>query len=250
VEEDFSECHNLAEKHPDKLRQLVELWWAEAGKYNVLPLDDRFQERVLGRAMLQKDKTSFVYYPGTVRIPEGSAPSTTNRSFSITAEVEIPATPPDADDEGSKAEGPICALGGVSLGWSLYIKDRHLVFCYNYLNNRLHIRSTKEVPVGQKVKLRYQFEKTGQEKYGAGGIGRIYINDEKVGEAQIPRTAKFHYSLDESFDIGRDSASPVSEEYKAGAQFAGGTIERVLIDLEGEKTIDLEAEARIHLKRQ
>ncbi len=74
VEEDFSECHDLAEKHPDKLRQLVELWWAEAGKYNVLPLDDRLHERLSGRAMLQKEKTSYVYYPGTVRIPEGTAP--------------------------------------------------------------------------------------------------------------------------------------------------------------------------------
>jgi hypothetical protein len=118
------------------------------------------------------------------------------------------------------------------------------------LSRRLYIRSTKEVPIGEKVKLRYEFEKTGQEKFGAGGIGRLYINNDKVGEGQIPHTAKFRYSLDESFDIGRDSASPVSEEYKAGAQFSGGVIERVVIDLAGERHIDPEAEARIHLKRQ
>jgi hypothetical protein len=118
------------------------------------------------------------------------------------------------------------------------------------LSKRLYIRSTKEVPVGEKVKLRYEFEKTGQEKFGTGGIGRLYINNYKVGEGQIPHTAKFRYSLDESFDIGRDSASPVSEEYEAGAQFSGGVIERVVIDLAGERQIDPEAEARIHLKRQ
>ena len=73
----------------------------------------------------------------------------------------------------------------------------------------------KELPVGRKAKLRYEFEKTGQEKYGAGGICRLYINDEKVGEGQIPHTSKFCYSFDEGFDIGRDSGSPVSEEYKA-----------------------------------
>jgi hypothetical protein len=245
VEEDFSECHDLAEKYPDKLRKLVEMWWAEAGKYNVLPLDDRFQERLLGRATLEKEKTSFVYYPGTARIPEGSAPSTHNRSFTITAEVEIP-----IDGIGGKAEGPICAVGGTTSGWSLYIKDRRLVYCYNYIGKRLYIRSTKEVPVGEKVKLRYEFEKTGQERFGAGGIGRLYINNDKVGEGQIPHTSKFRYSLDESFDIGRDSASPVSEEYKAGAQFTGGIIERVEVDLAGEKHIDPEAEARIHIKRQ
>ena len=114
----------------------------------------------------------------------------------------------------------------------------------------MYIRSTKEVPIGGKVKLRYEFEKTGQEKDGAGGIGRLYINDEKVGEGQIPRTIGFRYSFDESFDIGRDSASPVSEEYKAGAQFTGGIIERVVIDLAGERHIDPEAEARAHMKRQ
>lgn len=112
------------------------------------------------------------------------------------------------------------------------------------------MRSTKEVPVGRKVKLRYEFEKTGQEKYGAGGIGRLYIDDEKVAEGQIPHTSKFCYSFDEGFDIGRDSGSPVSEEYKAGSLFTGGNIERVVIDLVGERYIDPEAEARIHMNRQ
>ena len=74
--------------------------------------------------------------------------------------------------------------------------------------------------------------------------------DEKVGEGQIPHTSKFDYSFDEGFDIGRDSGSPVSEEYKAGTQFTGGNIERVVIDLVGERHIDAEAEARIQMNRQ
>jgi hypothetical protein len=164
-----------------------------------------------------------------------------NRSYTVTAEVEIPS---------SGTEGPVCAIGGSSSGWAFYIKDRRLIYCYNYLGKRTYIRSTKEVPTGKKVKLRYQFEKTGQEKYGAGGIGRLYINGDKVGEGQFPTTMKFRYSLDESFDIGRDSASPVSEEYKAGAQFTGGNIEKVVVDLAGERHIDHEAETRIAMKRQ
>ena len=147
------------------------------------------------------------------------------------------------------AEGPICAIGGVTTGWSLYIKDKILVYCYNYLSDRYYVRSRKEVPTG-KVNLRFQFEKTGKEKFGAGGIGRLYINNEKVGEAQIPKTVKFRYSADESFDIGRDSASPVTDEYKAGAEFTGGNIERVVIDLADEKQIDHEAETRVAMKRQ
>ena len=78
----------------------------------------------------------------------------------------------------------------------------------------------------------------------------MYINNEKVGEAQIPKTVKFRYSADESFDIGRDSASPVTDEYKAGAEFTGGNIERVVIDLADEKQIDHEAETRVAMKRQ
>lgn len=144
----------------------------------------------------------------------------------------------------------ICAIGGSSSGWSLYIKDRLLVYCYNYLSKRTYIRSTKEVPTGKKVELHFRFEKTGQEKFGAGGIGRLYIDGDKVGEGQIPRTMKFVYSADQSLDIGLDSASPVSEEYKARAEFTGGNIEKVVVDLEGERQISPEAEARIAMKRQ
>ena len=221
VEEDFSEYNDLAEKHPEKLRQLVEMWWAEAGKYNVLPLDDRFMERALAREQTEKEKKSYTFYPGSVRIPEGSAPHTKNRSYSITAEVEIPA---------GGAEGPICAIGGVGSGWSLYIKEGRLVHCYNNAGERYHLRSTKQVPTGTKTKFRFEFEKTGKEKYGAGGIGRLYIDDVKVGEAQIPQTIKFISSLDESFDAGRDIGTPVTEEYKADAQFSG-TIKKVSVDL-------------------
>src|SRR5215467_3725912 len=242
LEEDFSECHDLSDKHQDKLRQLVELWWAEAGKYNVLPLADRFRP-ALG---LVKDKASYTYYPGAARIPEGTAPHTINRSYTITAELEIPSV----DGHGEGPEGPICAIGGVNSGWSLYIKERRLVYCYNYLTKRTYIRSTKEIPTGKKVKVQYQFDKTGQEQLGAGGIGRLYVDNEKVGEGQIQQTIKARYSLDEGFDIGRDSGSPVTEEYKPGMQFTGGNIEKVVFDIVGDRHIDNETEVRIAMKRQ
>jgi arylsulfatase A-like enzyme len=242
VEKDFSECHNLADKQPEKLRQLLEMWWAEAGKYNVLPLDDRFSARLTGREGLEKERTSYTFYPGTVRIPEGSAPHILNRSYSITAEVEIPAA------DGGGAEGPICAIGGVTAGYSLYIKNRHLVYCYNLGSKLFYVRSEKEVPTG-KVKLRFEFEKTGKEKYGAGGIARLYINDNKVGEGQILQTVKFRFSADETFDIGRDWGSPVTDEYRADAKFTG-IIKKVVFNLADEKRIDPEAAVRVAMKRQ
>jgi len=207
----------------------------------VLPLDDRFQERwgTYQREM-EQERTSYTYYPGTVRIPESNAPHVKNRSHVITAEVEIPA---------SGAEGPICAIGGVGNGWSLYIKDRRLVYCYNYASKRSYIRSTVEIPTAKKVKFRFEFERTGKEKFGDGGIGKLYIDGSKVGEGTIPKTVKFGYTLDEPFDIGRDSGSPVTDEYKAEAEFTG-TIKKVVIDLIGDKHHDREAETRIAMKRQ
>lgn len=177
VEQDFSEYNNLAHKQPDKLRHLVEMWWAEAGKYNVLPLDDRISLRLLARET--KEQPSCTYYADAVRIPQGSAPHTKDPSHRITAEVESPT---------NGAEDPICVMGGASSGWSLYIKDQKLVYCYIYA---------------------------------------IY----------------------ETFDIGLDSGTPVTNEYKHGARF-NGKIEKVVIDLLGERHIDPEAEARIAMKRQ
>lgn len=125
----------------------------------------------------------------------------------------------------------------------------HLVHCYNYGGNCYYLRSSKEVPTGGIAKLLFEFKKTGQEKYGAGGIGRLYINGSEAGEGSIPQTIKFVYSLDESFDIGRDTGSPVTEEYKADAQFSG-TINKVVIDLAGERLVDREAETRVAMDGQ
>jgi len=112
-----------------------------------------------------------------------------------------------------------------------------------------YVRSEKEVPAGKNVKLRFEFEKTGQEKFGAGGMGRLYINDEKVGEGQIPRTVKFMYANYEGFDIGIDTGTPVTDEYKPGARFTG-KIEKVTIDLFGERHIHPEAEFKAVMKSQ
>lgn len=207
----------------------------------MLPLDDRLQARLIISRGGTKERTSYTYYPGTVRLPPQSQPHTKNRSHNITALVEIPAD--------GKVEGPICALGGLGAGWSLYIKDRRLTYCHNCMGELYYVRSTKDVPAGKNVKLRFEFEKTGQEKFGAGGIGRLYFNDEKVGEGKIPRTVKFMYAVYEGFDIGIDTGTPVTDEYKPGARFTS-KIEKVMIDLFGERHIDHEAETKAILKSQ
>lgn len=219
---------NLEDPLVKKLIDLIGLWWAEAGRYNVLPLDDRFQERLLGRGDLYTTKTQVTFYPGAVRIPESSAPNTKNRSWSMTAEIEIP-------DQG--AAGPIVAMGGDTNGWSLYIKEDKVTFCYNLSAVQYtFIRSEKTISPGKHF-ISYEFEKTGDEQFGAGGNGRIFLDGEKVAESFIPKTAAFGYSLDETFDIGCDKGAPVTNEYKALANFTGKII-KVDFDLKPDFSSD------------
>ena len=126
--------------------------------------------------MVDKEKTSFVFYPGTVRIPERRVTTYTEPFIPITAEVEISCWMVYGSN-GGKAEGPICALGGLGVGWSLYIKRSSLDILLQLHGQALLYTIYKRSTCWKKVKLRFEFEKTGQEKYGAGGIGRLYIND-------------------------------------------------------------------------
>jgi arylsulfatase A-like enzyme len=244
LEKDPSECHdlmagrnvtNLDDPMVKKLIELVGLWWAEAGRHNVLPLDDRFQERGLAREGLQT-RTKFRFLPGAIRVPEHAAPNTMNRSWSAEAEVEIPA---------GGASGPILVMGGDTNGWSLYLNAGKPTFCYNLGAVQLtYIRAEEVVEPGKHI-IRYEFEKRGSEKFGAGGIGRLFVDGDKVAEQEIPRTSAFGYSLDETFDVGCDKGAPVTDEYPALAAFTGKII-TVDIDLKPDLTIDT---ARHHDER-
>jgi hypothetical protein len=106
-----------------KQLELVSMWWAEAGRYQVLPLDDRFMTRALGRDELYAKRELMTFYEGAVRIQPFEAPQTLNRSWALSAEIEVP--------EGG-AEGPVVALGGDSSGWSVYLDKGVPTFAYNY----------------------------------------------------------------------------------------------------------------------
>src|ERR1700724_1106869 len=124
VTKDFSEANALATKEPKKLRERQELFWIEAAKNNVLPLDNSKIERmnVDNRPSLTRGRALFTYYSGMTRIPEGSAPSILNKSFKIGAELTIPA---------SGAEGVLVTQGGRFNGWGLYVLAGKPVFHYN-----------------------------------------------------------------------------------------------------------------------
>ncbi|MCP4750008.1 MAG: arylsulfatase [Proteobacteria bacterium] len=242
VAEDFSEFEDLADKHPDKLRQLQDLWWAEAGRYDVLPLDDRAMQRLFDpRPKPHEDKSEYVYFPNGAPIGEGVAVNVKNRSHTIAAEAEIP-------PEG--AEGVLLCHGGRFGGYTLFVKDQRLHYAYNFLGMETYrIVSKDTIPSGV-VKLEFQFEKDDVGGFGAGGKGTLSINGQKAGEGRIPRTIGVRYHLaDDGFCCGYNSQSPVADDYSAPFGF-NGKLNRVIITTDGEGYYDPELELKIAISQQ
>ena len=221
ITEDFSEANNLVKENPDKLEKLQKLFLKEAQKHNVLPLDDRIAERfdVKIRPSLTRGRTTFTYYPGTVGIPEGSAPNLKNRSFTITANVEIPE---------NRAEGVLLTQGGRFAGWSFFLADGKPTYAYNYTNTAHYIiQSREKLPPGKST-IRFNFDYDGG--VGAGGIGKLFINDQQVAEGRVDKTIAYRLALDETFDVGRDTGTPVVDTYQVPFAFTGN-LQQVSLEL-------------------
>jgi sulfatase-like protein len=221
--DDFSESQDLASKYPAKLKELQQLFLAEAAKYNVLPLDDRRLERfnpvLAGRPSLMWGRTSLTLYPGMSALMENATLDIKNRSHTITAEIEVP--------QGG-GDGVIIAQGGRFGGWTLYMKDGKLKYSYNWLDrNRYTIESKDALAPGKQV-IKFDFKYDGG-GLGKGGTGTLYVNDTKVGEGRIDRTEPFIFSADETEDVGEDLATPVTEDYKEGDNRFNGTIDKITL---------------------
>ncbi|HEY2799364.1 MAG TPA: arylsulfatase [Chthoniobacterales bacterium] len=224
INKDFSQADDLAAKDPEKLKELVDLWWAEAARHDVLPLDwrsvERLSEQITGRPSLAAERKTFVYNTPLVALPEGSAPDLKNKSFTITVEADIPS------DGG---DGMLFTQGGITAGWGFYLLKGKLVGLHNYIGlERYRAASSESVPAG-KVTLTFDF------KYEGGGMGKggtitLTVNGKKVGEVRVEKTAGFKYSLYEGQDIGEDSGSPVAFDYTPPFKF-NGKIEKVTVDL-------------------
>jgi hypothetical protein len=157
------------------------------------------------RPSLTRRRTAFTYYPRTVRVPEGAAPDTKNRSFAITAEVEIPA---------DGAEGVIITQGGRFGGWGLLLIDGKPEFDYAFSNQKEHkYRVTaKERLAAGKHTLNFDFRYDGP-GYGKGGTGTLSVDGKEVAKGRIARTIPVRFSLDETLDVGLDTGTPVVEDY-------------------------------------
>jgi arylsulfatase A-like enzyme len=240
VKEDFSQANNLVDQYPDKLKELQDAFDVEAKKYNVYPLDASFASRVdpAIRPSLTRGRSEFVYFPGMIRIPEGSAPDFKNKSWTIAAEIAVP--------EGG-ANGVLATIGGRYGGWVLLVQDNKPEFAYAYSNQPQHkfrVASDQPLAPGNHV-VRVKFE------YEGGGIGKAAIatllaDEKQVAQGPVEQTIQARFSLDETFDIGEDTGTPVLEEYADKMPFRfTGTLKRFAVVLEPTK-LSADEQRRLH----
>jgi len=225
VAEDFSQANDLAAKYPAKLKELQDLFVKEAIRNHVFPLDDRRAERfnaaIAGRPDLMGPRTSLTLYEGMTGITENAFINIKGRSHTITAEVEVPR-------DGSS--GVIIAQAGRFGGWSLYMKDGRVHEVYNFGGlERFTVSSPQPLAPGRHT-MRYDFIYDGG-KPGSGGISRLSVDGQQVGEVRVPRTMPFAYSADEGVDVGTDNETPVTEDYKERDNKFTGKINKVTVEV-------------------
>ncbi len=215
VAEDFSEATNVADQFPEKLAQLQQMFDEEAWRYNVYPLYDDMITRISKQQdRLFGDQREFVYYaPGAFRIAEKASAPVKNRSHTITTTIDL---------QGNE-EGVIAAVGGMTGGFTMFIQDGRLYFDYNFLDGVYYTMNSPPLPTGT-TELKFNFIKTRE----FGGTGELYVNGEKVDEADMPQMHISTYSLAETFDIGRDTGTQVSKLYTDPFPFVGA-LDRVVI---------------------
>jgi arylsulfatase len=221
---DWTQSKDLAKENPKKLHDLQRLWLIEAVKYNVLPLDDRFAERVeptlAGRPQLVTG-TRQLLFGGMGRLTESSIVNYKNKSHAVTAEVVVPP---------SGAEGVIIAVGGVIGGWSLYAKGGKPTYHYNFYGlNRYTIEGTSKLAAGtHQVRMEFKYDGGGLAK---GGTVTLYVDGKKAGEGRVDRTEPFVFSADETCDIGFQSGTPSSPDYGPRGNRFSGEVNWVEIDV-------------------
>ena len=244
---DRSELHDLAAEHPDKLRELVNLWFAEAGANGAFPLDDRTPLEVLNtpRPQLTSPRDRYLYYPDTADVPETQAVNIHNRSYTIGVQVDIRAP---------GAQGVLFAHGARFGGHALYVKDNRLHYVYNFVGMfEQKIDATEDLPTGEDLILSASFDKDGEDPPGVStGVLSLYYGDRKVGAGRIKNQPGYFELAGEGLCIGRDSGAAVTDDYPGERpyRFTGGTIKRAAVDVSGQPYLDLERQAEAMLARE
>jgi arylsulfatase len=223
--DDWTQAHDLAAEQPDRLRDLQRLFLIEAGKYNVLPLDDRRVERfnpdLAGRPQLVRG-TSQVLFGRMGRLSENSVVVIKNKSHAITALIDVP-------EEG--ANGVIISQGGAFGGFALYAKDGKPAYCYNLFGLQLFkVYGESPITAGEhQLRMEFTYDGGG---LGKGGDVQLYVDGEQVGEGRVDGTVPMLFSADETTDVSSDTATPVSDDYGARDSEFTGDVRWVQIDVD------------------
>jgi arylsulfatase len=245
---DWAQANDLSKKDPKKLHDLQRLWLIEATRYKVLPLDDRMLEKLnpdtAGRPVLIKGKTQLLV-GGMGRLSENCILNIKNKSHSVTAEIVVP-------EKG--AEGVIIAQGANIGGWSLYVKDGKLRYCYNWSGlKHFIVGSETKIPAGEhQVRMEFAYAGGGM---GKGGKVTLFTDGKKVGEGDVGATLAIIFSADDGCDVGEDTGAPVSPEYSSAGNRFNGKVKGVLISIaeaadSKDHMVDPEHAIRVALARQ
>ena len=244
VDKDFSETRNLAAENRDKLIEMIAIWYAEAGKYDVLPIDARGVTRLADeKPQLAPPRDLYVYYPRTSVVSNKIAPRILNRPHSITATVDI----------ANGAEGVLVAQGSSSGGYALYVKDHKLHYAYNFLGvQQFHVATDATIGDG-KHELRVELEPTGPADiaHGKGTPARaqLYIDGKLAGQGDLPVTIPLDIGITDGLSCGRDEGSAVTTDYRAPFAFTG-ELEKIVVDVSGDLIEDKGAEMRSVMAHQ
>ncbi len=244
VAEDFAETKNLADQERARLIAMIGLWYNEAGKYNVLPIDSRGTQRIAEeRPQIAVVRSRYVLYPGTQSIPAAAAPKILNRPYAITAEV----------DAASNADGVLLSMGGNDGGISFYVKDGRLCFVFNYLaRDHFYVKANTPVPGGRHL-LSMEFTPTGRPDpksgHGTPGTVKLFVDGNEVGSGALPVTTPIRLAQGGAMLVGADCGAAVTPEYEPPFRYAGW-IRRVIVDVSGEHVEDYEAQMKVALAKQ
>jgi hypothetical protein len=223
--DDWTQAHDIAGEQPDRLHELQRLFLIEAVRYNVLPLDDRRVERfnpdLAGRPQLIRGNTQLLF-GGMGRLTENSVLVIKNKSHAVTAELVAPE---------AGARGVIVSQGGSFGGWALYAKDGKPAYCYNLFGlERFKIEGDTPIPPGEhQVRMEFAYDGGGLAK---GGTVTLYLDGQPVGKGRVEATQPMMFSADETTDVGSDSATPVSDDYRPLDSRFTGRVRWIQIDLD------------------
>jgi arylsulfatase len=243
VDEDFAETNNLAAEERNRLIAMIGMWYVEAGKYDVLPIDSRGTLRLAEeRPQIAVDRKHYVYYPGTQSVPINTAPRLLNVPHTISVHANVP--------KGG-AEGALFSMGGVDGGFVFYMQGGKLTYGYNYVaDQRFKVQSDAAIPEGDHV-FSFEFTPTGKpdplKGKGVPATIKLFVDGKEVGKGDLPVTIPLSMGLAAGVVVGADSGAPVMTDYQPPFAFTG-TVKKALVDVTGEPLEDKEEAIKAYLK--